>query len=267
MFTHVWPIPNNVSIAMTNRHGGVSHPPFDSLNLGTHVGDVVADVLANRQILQSSLKLSTPITWLEQVHGTDVLDLAELNIPPVTDIHLNTDSHSNTGIHSRLIGDENLRFDAVYTNLPNRVCAVMTADCLPILLCDTQGTEVAAVHAGWRGLCHGVIEATVAKFQCPTANIIAYLGPAIGPLAFEVGAEVREAFCAKDADAAQYFCARGGKFLANLEGLAQLRLQALGIHAIHSASVCTFTNLDYFSYRRGSPTGRMASLVWLKPKG
>ncbi|ABE56141.1 protein of unknown function DUF152 [Shewanella denitrificans OS217] len=251
MFTHAWPIPNNVSIAMTSRHGGVSQFPFDSLNLGTHVGDVLADVLMNRQRLQASLNLSTPITWLEQVHGTQVLDLAELSTYVLSNDSVNTSSASD------------LRFDAVYTNLPKQVCAIMTADCLPILLCDTAGTEVAAIHAGWRGLCNGVIEATVAKFQTLSTHIIAYLGPAIGPQAFEVGPEVREAFCARDLSAAQYFRPNGEKYLANLEGLAQLRLQALGIHNIYCASVCTFTDANYFSYRRSHPTGRMASLIWL----
>jgi polyphenol oxidase len=267
MFTHAWPIPNNVSIAMTNRHGGVSHPPFDSLNLGTHVGDVLADVLTNRQILQASLKLSTPITWLEQVHGTDVLDLAELSTESRTELSTETSTHIPAAADRTNIGVESgLRFDAVYTNLPQQVCAIMTADCLPILLCDKAGTEVAAIHAGWRGLCNGVIEAAVAKFQTPSVNLIAYLGPAIGPQAFEVGPEVRDAFCAKDITAAQYFHANGEKYLANLEGLAQLRLQALGINSIHSASVCTFTDPNYFSYRRRHPTGRMASLIWLNSK-
>jgi polyphenol oxidase len=251
MFTHAWPIPNNVSIAMTSRHGGVSQFPFDSLNLGTHVGDVLADVLTNRQRLQASLNLSTPITWLEQVHGTQVLDLAELS------------THMRSNDSASISAASDLRFDAVYTNLPKQVCAIMTADCLPILLCDTAGTEVAAIHAGWRGLCNGVIEAAVTKFQTPSVNLIAYLGPAIGPQAFEVGPEVREAFCAKDTTAAQYFRPNGEKYLANLEGLAQLRLQALGINSIHSASVCTFTDENYFSYRRSHPTGRMASLIWL----
>jgi polyphenol oxidase len=251
MFTHAWPIPNNVSIAMTSRHGGVSQSPFDSLNLGTHVGDVLADVLTNRQKLQASLNLSTPITWLEQVHGTRVLDLAELSTPMRSKDRVNISAASD------------LRFDAVYTNLPKQVCAIMTADCLPILLCDTAGTEVAAIHAGWRGLCNGVIEAAVAKFQTPSVNLIAYLGPAIGPQAFEVGPEVREAFCAKDKKAAKYFRPKAEKYLANLEGVAQLRLQALGINNIHSASVCTFTDENYFSYRRSHPTGRMASLIWL----
>ena len=263
MFTHAWPIPNNVSIAMTSRHGGVSQFPFDSLNLGTHVGDVLADVLMNRQRLQTSLNLSTPITWLEQVHGTQVLDLAELSTELRTQLGTDLSTHipindiANIGVKS------NLRFDAVYTNLPKQVCAIMTADCLPILLCDTAGTEVAAIHAGWRGLCNGVIEATVAKFQTLSTHIIAYLGPAIGPQAFEVGPEVREAFCARDLSAAQYFRPNGEKYLANLEGLAQLRLQALGIHNIYCASVCTFTDANYFSYRRSHPTGRMASLIWL----
>lgn len=243
MLTHTWPIPNNVSIAMTNRHGGVSSSPFDSLNLGTHVGDDPASVEQNRQLLHKKLGLRAPITWLEQVHGTDVIDLGRLNA--ATD----------------------LRVDGAYSNMPNQVCAVMTADCLPVLLCNTAGTEVAAVHAGWRGLCQGVIEAAVAKFTSQSTDIIAYLGPAIGPLAFEVGPEVREAFCAKDIKATQYFRAHGEKYLANLEGLAQLRLQALGVNRIHSASVCTFSDQDYFSYRRSSPTGRMASLIWLNSKG
>lgn len=239
MLTHAWPIPNNVSIAMTNRHGGVSASPFDSLNLGTHVGDDIYSVMQNRQILQQRLDLTYPITWLEQVHGTQVLELDSLK------------------------PTEPVIADAVYSRSAGHVCAVMTADCLPILLCDKAGTEVAAVHAGWRGLCYGVIEATVAKFNAKNSELIAYLGPAIGPTAFEVGFEVREAFCQQDIKAEHCFVPHNDKYFANLEGLAQLRLRALGISHIHSASVCTFSELDYFSYRRSTPTGRMASLIWI----
>jgi YfiH family protein len=239
MHTHAWPIPNNVSIAMTNRHGGVSASPFDSLNLGTHVGDDIYSVMQNRQMLQQQLGLTCPITWLDQVHGTQVLELDSLK------------------------PTEPVIADAVYSRSAGQVCAVMTADCLPILLCNKAGTEVAAVHAGWRGLCYGVIEAAVAKFNAPNSELIAYLGPAIGPSTFEVGNEVREAFCQQDIKAEHCFIAHNDKYFANLEGLAQLRLRALGISHIHSASVCTFSDLDYFSYRRSTPTGRMASLIWI----
>ncbi|NSM23497.1 peptidoglycan editing factor PgeF [Shewanella sp. ZOR0012] len=256
MLNHDWPVPDNVAIAMTDRHGGVSLAPYDSLNLGLHVGDIPQQVLVNRGLLAQQLQLATEPVWLEQVHGTRVIDLADI-VP----INLTQDAQSEC---VALQNTPPLVADASYTDLAARVCVVMTADCLPVLLCNQLGTEVAAAHAGWRGLCDGVIEASVAKFASKPSELIAYLGPAIGPSAFEVGAEVRAAFMAKDPNAESCFIARGDKYIADIIGLAKLRLKQLGITQIYSADICTVLNQDYFSYRRDKITGRMASLIWLK---
>ncbi|MGR6501281.1 peptidoglycan editing factor PgeF [Shewanella sp. Koi 1] len=261
MLLHDWPVPDNVAIAMTDRHGGVSLAPYDSLNLGLHVGDAPQQVLANRGMLAKQLGLATEPVWLEQVHGTQVVDLAD-----IAPINLAQEAQSKS-----VAGQDAppLVADASYTDLAGRVCVVMTADCLPVLLCNQQGTEVAAAHAGWRGLCDGVIEASVAKFTSKPSELIAYLGPAIGPETFEVGAEVRAAFMATDPNATNYFVAqcratKPDKYLADIIGLAKLRLKKLGITQVYSADICTVTSPDYFSYRRDKITGRMASLIWLK---
>lgn len=244
MFNHDWPIPANVGIAMTNRHGGVSVHPYDSLNLGLHVSDAPERVMANRELLCKQLALTAEPVWLEQVHGTHVLNLDALSLADIA---------KDTPIA-----------DASYSRTAGRVCTVMTADCLPVLLCNHAGTEVAAAHAGWRGLCDGVIEATAAQFSSPMDELIAYLGPAIGPQKFEVGAEVKRAFCGLHPQAAGYFMPSGDKYLADIIGLAKLRLSLLGINPIYSADICTVSDTDYFSYRRDKVTGRMASLIWLK---
>ncbi|WP_300477877.1 peptidoglycan editing factor PgeF [Shewanella sp.] len=243
MFDHDWPVPANVGIAMTNRHGGVSVYPYDSLNLGLHVGDAVQQVMANRELLCKQLALTAKPVWLEQVHGTHVLNLDTLRLAPAVDIPI---------------------ADASYSRTASQVCAVMTADCLPVLLCNQAGTEVAAAHAGWRGLCDGVIEATAAQFSSPMDELIAYLGPAIGPQKFEVGVEVKHAFCGLHPQAAACFIPCGDKYLADIIGLAKLRLSLLGIKHIYSADICTVSDTNYFSYRRDKVTGRMASLIWLK---
>ena len=236
MFKHDWPVPKNVNIAFTDRHHGISKPPFDSLNLGLHVGDIEKDVLANRALLKQQLQLSNEPFWLEQVHGTDVVDLKTAN--------------SNIA-------------DGSYTNIVGKVCAVMTADCLPVLICNKAGTEVAALHAGWRGLCHGILEAGVRQFSSPKNELYAYLGPAIGPDAFEVGAEVKQAFIVQDPNAVHFFKPSGDKYFADIYGLARQRLATVGIETIYSASECTVANTDFFSYRRDQQTGRQASLIWL----
>ncbi|MCT7947022.1 peptidoglycan editing factor PgeF [Shewanella septentrionalis] len=243
MFDHDWPVPANVGIAMTNRHGGVSVYPYDSLNLGLHVGDAVQQVMANRELLCKQLALAAKPVWLEQVHGTHVLNLDTLSLAQAEDTPI---------------------ADASYSRTASQVCAVMTADCLPVLLCNQAGTEVAAAHAGWRGLCDGVIEATAAQFSSPMDELIAYLGPAIGPQKFEVGVEVKHAFCGLHPQGAACFIPSGDKYLADIIGLAKLRLSLLGIKHIYSADICTVSDTDYFSYRRDKVTGRMASLIWLK---
>ena len=221
----------------TTRHGGVSAAPYASFNLGDHVGDALEAVAANRQ------QLPSPAAWLKQTHSTIVVDAATISAPIEADASV-----------SRTIG---------------AVSVVMTADCLPVLFCDQQGTVVAAAHAGWRGLCDGVLENTVAAMGVPADSIMAWLGPAIGPTAFEVGDEVREAFIQYDVAAAAAFARQvndaDGKWLGDLYQLARLRLNQVGVTQIYGGTECTFTNSErYFSYRRDGVTGRMASLIWLE---
>ncbi|EHM50665.1 MAG: polyphenol oxidase [Yokenella regensburgei] len=234
-----WPAPQGVAACSSTRVGGVSLPPYDSLNLGAHCGDNLEHVDENRKRLFAAGALPSNPVWLEQVHGKDVL-------------RLHGGSYSSK------------RADASYSNTPGLVCAVMTADCLPVLFCNRDGTEVAAAHAGWRGLCEGVLEETVACFADKPENIMAWLGPAIGPDAFEVGPEVREAFMAKDANANRAFRPVGEKFYANIYELARQRLANVGVDSVYGGDHCTLSQKDdFFSYRRDRTTGRMASFVWL----
>ena len=233
-----WPAPANVKALQTTRHGGVSAAPYDTLNLGMHVGDNPQAVARNRQLLEP-LVPSEPV-WLEQVHGTVVA---------------NADASSCR-----------VQADACIARHRGAVCVVMTADCLPILLCDEAGTVVAAVHAGWKGLAAGVIEATVNAMEVAPHRLIAWLGPAIGQEAFEVGAEVRAAFIAHQARAAEAFVAHGGqgKYHADLYLLARQRLEALGIRKVSGGNYCTYHQKDkFFSYRRDGVTGRMGTFIWL----
>lgn len=234
-----WPVPKGVAACSSTRKGGVSEGPWASLNLGAHCGDNLVHVEENRQRMFAAGHLPSKPVWLEQVHGTEVLRLTG---GPYT----------------------SKRADASYSNTPGTVCAVMTADCLPVLFCNRSGTEVAAAHAGWRGLCAGVLEQTVDCFADSPDNIIAWLGPAIGPKAFEVGPEVRDAFIEKDPQAASAFFPAGDKFMADIYQLARQRLTNVGISQIYGGDRCTFTETsDFFSYRRDKTTGRMASFIWL----
>ena len=235
-----WPVPANVVALQTTRLGGVSSAPFDSLNLGAHVNDDPIAVAKNRQLLSPYLP-NEPV-WVNQVHGIEVIDAAQ----------------------SACLQNA----DASFTTKPNVVCVTMTADCLPVLLCDKAGTVVAAVHAGWRGLCDGVIEAAVNKLPVEHSEILAWLGPAIGPNAFEVGSEVRAQFIAKDAQAASAFQTNGNKWLGDIYQIARQRLSYLGVTQIYGGSVnedfCTYTDATrFYSFRRDDVTGRMASLIWL----
>ncbi|KGT93412.1 hypothetical protein NG99_12205 [Erwinia typographi] len=234
-----WTPPANVRAYSSTRAGGVSLSPWDSLNLGAHVGDDPRHVQANRQRLAELGGLPSPPVWLEQVHGSEVLQLT---------------------------GDEpsSLRADAVYTRQRGIPCAVMTADCLPVLFCSADGREVAAAHAGWRGLCQGVLEATLATFLAPPQEIIAWLGPAIGPAVFEVGPEVREAFLAQNLHTDAAFRAVGEKYYADIWLLARERLACSGVRHITGGGLCTASEpAEFFSFRRDGVTGRMASLIWL----
>ena len=237
-----WQAPKNIKALTTVRSGGVSLPPFDSFNLGDHVCDDPKAVQQNRSLLVDKFDLPHPPLFLTQTHSTKVIEL------PFT--------------------GSNVEADAVYTQQANQVCLVMTADCLPVLFFNKEGTEVAAAHAGWRGLCDGILEETVAKFKCPTSDIIAWLGPAIGPTAFQVGEEIIEQFCAFDSNAKLAFTpdlTTSGKFLGTLYQLATQRLNKLGITEISGGGHCTYTEQDkFFSYRRDKKTGRMASLIWIE---
>ncbi len=234
-----WPMPKGVAACSSTRTGGVSEGAWESLNLGAHCGDDLNHVEENRKRFFAAGQLPSKPIWLEQVHGTAVLSL------------------TGEPYASK-------RADASYSNTPGTVCAVMTADCLPVLFCNRAGTEVAAAHAGWRGLCAGVLEETVACFADSADNILAWLGPAIGPQAFEVGPEVREAFMAHDPQAESAFRPAGEKYMADIYQLARQRLAHLGISQIYGGDRCTFTEKDdFFSYRRDKTTGRMASFIWL----
>ncbi len=235
-----WPAPEHVQAIQTTRLGGVSQGVYAALNLSDQLQDHPVNVARNRQLLAQYLP-SEPV-WLKQVHGVGVVDAAKSGC-----------------LESA---------DASYAKQPHVVCVTMTADCLPVLLCDEAGTVVAAVHAGWRSLCEGVIEATVKSMSVNHDQLMAWLGPAIGPEAFEVGAEVRQAFIDKDASAVSAFKAHGEKWLGDLYQLAKQRLNTVGVHRVYGASIdqdfCTYSDqAKFFSYRRDGETGRMGSLIWL----
>jgi polyphenol oxidase len=232
-----WPAPSNVCAIQTTRLGGKSSSPYDSLNLGDHVNDDPYHVASNRQLLASFVP--TEPVWMNQVHGIRVLDAAK-----------------SSCIESA---------DAAFTTQKDIVCVTMTADCLPILLCNRQGTIVSAIHAGWRSLCDGVIEATIKAMAVNSHTLMAWLGPAIGPEAFEVGEEVRAQFMEKDQQAASAFKLHGNQYLADLYQLARQRLNNAGVIQINGGGLCTYTDASrFFSYRRDGVTGRMATLIWLK---
>ena len=238
-----WTVPSQVKAVVTTREGGFSQSPYHSLNLGDHVGDDPKCVLSNRALLSQFLP-NEPI-WLKQVHGVNVsTPKARIN-----------------------------EADAIVTNKPNEVLAIMTADCLPVLFANETGDVIGAAHAGWRGLCNGVLENTVKEMQTLSGsssvkNMLAWLGPAIGPKAFEVGLDVLNSFQeAKISFPDQSFIAipnKPGKYLANLHLLARSRLESMGLHRIYGGDYCTVNQAEqFFSYRRDGVTGRFASLIWI----
>ncbi len=234
-----WPAPDTVKAVSTTRQGGFSHPPFDSLNLGLHVGDSANNVEKNRNHLIEMAQLPEPPHWLKQIHGTTV-------------------SMASTWQH----GDE---ADAIVSTEPHQVCTIMTADCLPILLCNQQGNMVAAIHAGWRSLAAGIIEKTLLKFDCAPQEIIAWFGPAIGSTQFEVGQDVFDAFYQHSPQAKHAFLQTDKThYLANIYQLAKQRLNSKNIHSIYGGDFCTVTESNkFFSYRRDGITGRMVSMIWI----
>ncbi|MDH4254929.1 MAG: peptidoglycan editing factor PgeF [Gammaproteobacteria bacterium] len=238
-----WPAPPGVVAGTTLRRGGVSRGPCSSFNLAAHVGDADASVAENRGRLRDALELPAEPHWLDQVHGTRVIEAMPAGAAQEA--------------------------DAAYTSRKGVVCAVLTADCLPVLFAARDGSRVAAAHAGWRGLADGVLEATIDALGCAPADLVAWLGPAISQPAFEVGNEVRERFVAADPAAADCFSPNDrGRWQGDLYGLARLRLAARGIRAVHGGARCTFREQElFYSYRREPACGRMASLVFMRDSG
>ena len=237
-----WPAPDKVRALSTTRVGGYSQPPFDSFNLGAHVADDPVAVAKNRALLQHQLGADVAVQWLNQVHGVDVARL-------------------------QIAGDV-IQADAAMTAESNLACLVMTADCLPVLFCNRDGSRVAAAHAGWRGLVDGVLENTLAALAAPADQVLCWLGPAIGPAVFEVGAEVRERFCSELTASEAAFVPSDPirkSYLADIYQLARLRLQRVGVSSIYGGERCTYDESEaFFSYRRDGQTGRMASLIWIE---
>lgn len=241
VLTPDWPAPAKVRAAFTLRTGGVSTAPFDTLNVGAHVGDFPAAVAENRNRIRTALALPAEPMWLEQVHGTSAVELDAATDPAIT-------------------------ADAIVTRRPGTVCVVQVADCLPVLFAAADGSAVAAAHAGWRGLAAGVLEAAVARLGIDPTGLLAWLGPAIGAPHFEVGAEVRAAFTAADAGAAEAFAENArGRWQCDLTALARRRLEALGVRHVFGGCWCTYADAArFFSYRRDGRCGRMAALIWLR---
>jgi YfiH family protein len=232
-----WPVPPRVKALVTTRNGGLSAGPYASLNLGLRVNDDPETVERNRTLLRGHLPAEP--RWLRQVHGNRVVDAARVQQP--------------------------VEADAATSRTPDTVCAIMVADCMPVLLADRTGTVVGAAHAGWRGLAAGIIENTVQSMAVAPSTLVAWLGPAIGPAAFEVGADVRDAFVGQDPGAASAFADhKPGKWLADLFALARRRLHVTGVTDVHGGGLCTVSDpRRFYSYRRDGTTGRMAALIWL----
>lgn len=235
-----WPAASNVRAISTIRQGGVSQSPWESMNLGDHVNDDPRHVAENRRRLKQLAGLPHEPQWLTQVHGCAVIDAS--------------------GFHPSQVYEA----DAAYSNTANTLCAVMTADCLPVLFVDPSGREVAAAHAGWRGLVGGVLEQAVNRFAAAPETLLAWLGPAIGPASFEVGAEVRGAFLEWSGDCEAAFVGHGkGHWLADIYQLARIRLRKAGVTHIYGGDYCTYSDAErFYSYRRDGETGRMATLIW-----
>ena len=250
LITPDWPAPKNIHAYSTTRLHGVSEGVFSGLNLALHVGDKPESVKSNREHLSSSLKLPTAPYWLNQVHQATAINAAEQTNQITPDA------------------------DASFSLSKNQVCVVMTADCLPVLICNRQGNKVAAAHAGWKGLADGVIESTISKLNETPDQLLVWLGPAIGPESFEVGEDVRQVFLRKFevSGLSQQFAEevqsafienRAGHYLADIYQLARLTLKLIGVEAVYGGEYCTFNDANHFySFRRDGKTGRQASLIW-----
>jgi polyphenol oxidase len=252
-----WPAPTNIAAAITTRNGGCSTSPWNSLNLAFHVGDSPKSVEQNWQSVSEQLNLPSKLQLLNQVHGIEIVEV---------------------GDHKGIANEITPIADGCYTKSADYVCAVMTADCLPILFCNPAGTEVAAVHAGWRGLAAGVVSSAVKQFCSPATDLMAYLGPAISQQNFEVGPEVRQAFlsssshkhvqykintCFTQSDS-EGEVSKNGRWMADLYGLARVALYQAGVSQIYGGDFCSYADAErFYSYRRDGQTGRMASLIWI----
>lgn len=236
-----WPAPAQVRALTTMRSGGVSEGDFASLNVALHVGDDPVAVAQNRHRLVAAARLPGDPIWLEQVHGIVVVEASVQTATP--------------------------RADACVARLPAQVCAIQTADCLPVLFCDQSGTRIGAAHAGWRGLVGGVLATTLQALDTEPANVLAWLGPAIEQAAFEVGSEVRDQFIEHDARNESAFLANArGRWQADIYALARQALRRLGVTQIYGGGFACFADQDrFFSFRRQPRTGRMASLIWIEP--
>jgi YfiH family protein len=235
-----WSAPACVKVVSTLRQGGFSQAPYDSFNLAEHVGDEQACVFRNRQLLKQAYSLPAEPNWLEQTHSTRVVNLEN---------------------------DTSRSADAAITRRMNTVAVVMTADCLPVLLCNRAGTEVAVIHAGWRGLADGVIQETLNKMHSCASELMAWIGPGISRHFFEVGDEVRDIFLLHSGQNRPFFIsARAGHWLCDLQGIASSILERRGVAEVGLAPACSYRDeAQFFSYRRSATTGRMASLIWIEP--
>jgi len=235
-----WPAPPNVHAASTLRSGGVSREPYDTFNLAAHVCDETQAVGENRRLLKAALRLSAEPSWLEQIHGDTVVEASPAQARPP-------------------------RADASVARSAGRVCAILTADCLPVLFCSRDGDRVAAAHAGWRGLAAGILDTTVGSLGLPGSELMAWLGPAISQRAYEVGDDVRIAMLARDSGFASAFAPNArGRWQCDLYQLARRNLMQLGVQAIYGGGYCTYDDADrFYSFRRDGQCGRMATLVWM----
>ena len=244
-----WGVPPSVHGAMTTRLGGVSMAPYDALNLGYATADDRASLIQNERLTAAALGVpEADLRWTCQVHGLDV-------------------HHAESLPANTPLGATEIKGDAVVSHTPGLVCAVKVADCMPVLFAARDGSAVGAAHAGWRGLSGGVLERTVAAMRVAPEQVVAWMGPCIGPTAFEVGEEVRAAFVAQDALATQHFLPREtpGKFLCDMYSIARQRLCAIGVTDVSGGEYCTFNQSDiFFSHRREQITGRMAAFIWLE---
>lgn len=236
-----WPAPKNIIACTSTREGGVSLAPYSSLNLGDHVEDNPQHVATNRQRLRTLAQLPRDPIWLQQTHSTIALELnhdCSFDSPPIA--------------------------DACFTRYHNLPCTVMTADCLPLLVCNQQGSEVAAIHAGWRGLRDGIITSTLSQLHSQPQQLLVWLGPAIGPEVFELNDEIRLDFLSRNAQNSVAFKQVNSKWFADIYALARIELSSLGVKHIFGGNYCTFSDSErFFSYRRDGITGRMASTIWL----